>query len=123
MAEYILADIERKIGTKHNTWIYDITWVEPVTLDVFMTVVDESMRNFTRSHWDVMVTGDIPYGIYAGLRITARRDRVGLAVISADSIPQMITPMTQLEVERYIEIRQDQLAQENATQYEQLFNQ
>jgi len=70
-----------------------------------------------------MVTGLIPYGIYGGLRITARRDRVGLAVISADSIPQMITPMTQLEVERYIEIRQDQLAQENATQYEQLFNQ
>jgi len=119
MAEYILADIERKIGTRHNTWIYDITWVEPLTLDVFMTVVDESMRNFTRSHWDVIVAGDIPYGIYAGLRVTARRDRIGLAVISADSIPQMIAPMTHSEVERYIEIRQDQLAQENAKQYSQ----
>lgn len=121
MADYILADIERKIGTKHNTWIYDITWVEPETLDVFMTVVDESMRNFTRSHWDIIVTGHIPYGIYAGLRVTARRDQIGLAVISADSIPQMITPMTHNEVEQYIEIRQDQLARENATQYSQLF--
>jgi len=121
MAEYILADIERKIGQRHNTWIWDITWVEPLTLEVLMTVVDESMRNYTRSHWDHIVAGDIPHGIYTGLRTTARRDQVGLQVISADSIPQLVIPMTAWEVERYIEIRQDQLGREQATQYSQLF--
>ena len=34
--EYILSDIEKKIGSKNNSWIWDITWVELETLDVYM---------------------------------------------------------------------------------------
>jgi hypothetical protein len=74
-----------------------------------MTVVDETMRNFQRSHWDTIVAGSIPYGLYSGLRRTAKKDKDGLPVISADSHPQLIDPMTLDEVTRYIEIRQEQL--------------
>ena len=80
-----------------------------VDLQVYMCVVDESYRNFIRSHWDTIVTGDIPYGLYAGLRKTARKDHDGLPVISADSMPQLIEPMTEDEVFRVLEIRSEQL--------------
>ena len=109
MAEYILTDITPKIGSKHNSYIWDITFVDLVDLQVYMTVVDESMRNFTRSRWDSIVTGPIPYGLYTGLRRTARKDKDGLPVISADSHPQLIDPMTEAEVFHVLEIRQQQL--------------
>jgi hypothetical protein len=117
--EYILSDIERKIGTKHNTWIWDITWVELDTLEVYMTVVDESMRNYTRSGWDHVVTGAVPYGAYTGLIRTARRDKTGLRVISADSYPQLVTPLTTQDIELLIEHQQQALA--GSTQYQDLF--
>ena len=109
MAEYILTDIQPKLGHLNNTRIYDLTFVDLVDLQVYMCVVDESYRNFIRSHWDTIVTGSIPYGLYSGLRRTARRDRDGLPVISADSHPQLIEPMTETEVFRVLEIRSQQL--------------
>ena len=119
--EYILSDIEKKIGSKNNSWIWDITWVELETLDVYMTVVDETMRNYTRSGWDRIVTGAIPYGSYTGLIRTARRDRTGLRVISADSYPQLVTPLTTHEIDLLIDHQQHELAEANQTQFQTLF--
>ena len=119
--EYILSDIEKKIGSKNNSWIWDITWVELATLDVYMTVVDETMRNYTRSGWDNIVRGAIPYGSYTGLIRTARTDKNGLRVISADSHPQLVTPLTTTEIELLIDHQQQQLAQASQTQYQTLF--
>lgn len=109
MAEYILTDITPKLGRLNNTRIYDITFVDIVDLQVLMCVVDESYRNFTRCHWDTIVTGSVPYGLYAGLRRTSRRDKDNLPVISADSHPQLVDPMTIAEVNRILEIRREQL--------------
>jgi len=109
MSEYILTDIRPKLGHLHHTRIWDITWVDLRDLQVLMTVVDESMRNFRTSHWDTIVTGHIPYGLYTGLRKTARRDRDGLPVISADSQPTLIEPMTEAEIFHVLEVRQKQL--------------
>ena len=110
--EYILSDITPKVGTRHNSYIWDITWVDLDDLQIHMTVVDESMPNFTRSHWDVIVAGDIPYGIYSGLVRTNKTDKDGLSVISADSHPTMIAPLTMEEVYRVIDIRKQQLGLE-----------
>lgn len=116
---YILSDIERKIGSKHNTWIWDITWLDSEDLQIYTTIVDESMRNYTRSGWDTIVHGAIPYGIYAGLRRTARSNQDQLPVISADSYPQLVTPMTLDEVYRVVEwVHEQQL---EPTQYQKLF--
>ena len=109
MAEYILTDITPKLGHLNNTYIYDITFVDLVDLQVYMCVVDESYRNFIRSHWDGIVTGHIPYGLYTGLRKTAKKDKDGLPVISADSLPQLIDPMTEDEIFNILTIRQEQL--------------
>jgi len=118
--EYILSDIEKKIGHKHNTWIWDITWIDPEDLEIYTTVVDESMRNYTGSGWDQIVHGAVPYGIYTGLRRTARQNQDHLRVISADSHPQLTAPMTLDEVFRIVEYIQEQ-RQPPQTQYQNLF--
>lgn len=105
--EYILCDIERKIGNKNHSWIYDVTFVEPETLEVYMCVVDESYRNYTK--WEHLVKGNIPYGIYTGLRRTSRQDKNGIRVINADFAPQLVCPMTEHEVELVLETRREQL--------------
>lgn len=117
--EYILSDIEQKIGSKHNTWIWDITWIDPEDLQIYTTVVDESMRNYHRNGWVHLVHGAIPRGIYRGLRRTARQNRDRIQVISADSYPQLVEPMTLDEVYRIVEYIQEQ--QHPPTQYHELF--
>ena len=119
--EYILSDIQRKSSPRDLKWIWDITWVDLSTLTVYITVVDESMRNYTRSGWARMVHGDIPYGAYTGLIRTRRRDRTGLGVISADSRPQLMSPLTVSQVTDLIEHQQQQLARLEATPYQTLF--
>lgn len=109
MAEYILTDITAKHGRMNQSMIFDITFVDLVDLQVYMCVVDESYRNYTRSGWHNIVAGSIPYGLYTGLRKTAKRDKDGLPVISADSHPALIDPMTESEVYHVLEIRAEQL--------------
>jgi hypothetical protein len=107
--ELILADITPKIGSLHHSWIYEITFVDIRDLQVYTCVVDESMRNFTRSHWDTIVTNGGQLGLYTGLRKIAKRDKDHLPVISADSVPQLIEPLTEPEVMFYIERRKEDL--------------
>ena len=38
---YILSDITPKIGSMNQSYIYDLTWVDPEDLTVYMMVVDE----------------------------------------------------------------------------------
>lgn len=118
MKLYILSDIQQRLGHINGTQIWEITWVDPEDLAVLTTTVDESYRNYRRNHWDVMVSGAIPYGLYQGLVKTLRQDRDRLSVLSADSYPQLIEPMTAREVEQFIEIRQQDLA---PTQFADVF--
>jgi hypothetical protein len=108
MAQMILVNVERKIGRLNHEDIYDVTWLDPETMQIWMTIVDSSYRNFTRSNWDRIVTGDIIYGEYRGLIRTARVNRDGLPVISADSHPQLVTPMTLREVEQVVDVLKEQ---------------
>jgi hypothetical protein len=109
--EYSLSDVTSKIGPKHGSYIYDITFVDVETLEVLMCVVDESFRNYTRSGWNNLLAGDIPYGIYTGLRRKSKQNHAGIWVIDADSYPMMTAPLTETEVIEIIEIRQAQLTQ------------
>ena len=96
--EYLLTKIEHKFGTKNQNSIYDIHWFDLTDSELYVTIVDESYRNFVRSNWNQMVYGDTPYGIYTGLVRTARRTRDGTLVISADSHPQQLMPLTRDEM-------------------------
>jgi len=106
--ELILSDITPKIGTRHNSYIYEVTFVDIVDLKIYTTIVDESMRNYTRSHWDTIVAEN-QLGLYTGLRRTARIDKDSLPVISADSVPQLLDSLTADEIFTCIERRREQL--------------
>jgi hypothetical protein len=109
MADLILTQVHRKLGKLNHEDIYDITFVDIETLEIYMTVVDSSYRNYTRSGWDRIVSSENPYGLYSGLRKTAKRNTEGFTVVSADSHPQLIEPIAQRDLFGIIDGRREQL--------------
>jgi len=105
----ILADVTTKIGHLNGTYIHDVTLLDPVDLQLHTCVVDESYRNYTRSGWDKILERPIQYGLYGGLRETKKTNKEGFPVISADSRPLLIEPLTQADVELVIEVRKEDL--------------
>jgi len=97
------------MGIKNYADIYEITWVDIESLEVLMTIVDSTYRNYTRSHWDQIVTKENPLGIYTGLRRTAQTTQDRLTIISADSYPSLVEPLTEAEVVDILQVRQEQL--------------
>ena len=110
MKTYILSDVVRKTGIKHYQDIYELTWVDIESLEVLITIVDTTYRNYTRSHWDQIVTKENPLGIYTGLRRTEQSTQDQLQVISADSYPSLVEPLTEAEVVSILQVRQEQQA-------------
>ena len=103
---YILSDITPKIGHLNQAWIWDLTWVDPEDLAVYMMVVDSSYRNYAR--WRPIIDTH-SLGAYCGLKRTSRQDRNGQSVMSADSHPQLITLLDESMIYRIIELRQQEL--------------
>jgi len=103
---YILSDITPKLGHLNHAWIWDLTWVDPEDLTVYMMVVDSSYRNYSR--WQTIIDNH-SLGAYTGLKRTSRADKNGQRVMSADSYPQLITPLDEAMIYELIEIRQSQL--------------
>ena len=106
--EYILTDIKTKQGRLNNTYIHDLTWLDPEDLTIYMTIVDESYRNYTRSGWDRIIDLN-QLGVYTGLIRTAKRNTDNLQVLSADSYPQLVDTVTDREIEQFVDVRQQQL--------------
>lgn len=109
MADLILTQVQRKLGRLNHEDIYDITFIDIETLEIYMTVVDSSYRNYTRSGWDRIVSSENPYGLYSGLRRTAKKNTEGFTVVSADSHPQLIEPIAQQDLFGIIDGRREQL--------------
>lgn len=109
MANLILTQVQRKLGKLNHEDIYDITFIDIETLEIYMTVVDSSYRNYTRSGWDRIVTSENPYGLYSGLRKTAKRNADGYTVISADSHPQLIDIIPESKLFDVIDARRVQM--------------
>jgi len=107
--EFLLTNIERKQGRLNHEDIYDLTFLDVEDLTIYACVVDTSYRNYTRSGWDRIIADPTPYGIYAQLIRTQRRNRDGFQVISADSYPCLLTPVTEREIYQIIDIRKAQL--------------
>ena len=111
MKQLILADITAKTGRLNEDLIYDITFVCPETLDIFMTVVDSTYKNYTRNHWDQIVRDPEPFGLYSGLRVTDKQDKAGTRVITADSKPHKMMDLSQAEIIAVIEaIKRERIA-------------
>lgn len=112
--EYLLTDIRTK-HSKRGTgdYIYEVEFLDIDDLHVYVSVVDPTMRNWTRCNWELICEGEIPYGAYSGLIRTARKTQEGISVISADSYPQLICPMTEQELIDVIQYRKIELITKN----------
>ena len=98
--EYILISRTSKRGIMNNSTIYEFTFAN-AQHDVFMGVVDSSYRNFAK--WQHLVSGDVPYGIYSGIHVTNKRNKLGAQVINADFAPQMLNPLQPNEVQIFVD--------------------
>ena len=107
MKQLILSDITAKMGRYNEDYIYELTWVDIETLQVYSTIVDCTYRNYTRSGWDTIINNK-QLGIYDRLRLTAKQDKDALPVISADSHPRLLAACTEREIEQMIELQQEQ---------------
>jgi hypothetical protein len=108
--EYLLVEINTK-NSKRGTgdYIYEVGFVDLDDLTYYISIIDPTMRNWTRCNWEMICTGSIPYGSYSGLIRTARTTQQRTPVISADSYPQLITPLTEQEIIDIIQYRQLEL--------------
>jgi hypothetical protein len=105
--EYLLVDINTKLSKRGTgDYIYEVGFVDLEDLCYYVSVVDPTMRNWTRCNWELICTGSIPYGAYTGLIRTERRTQQNTPVISADSYPQMITPLSESDIIDILQYRQ-----------------
>ena len=108
--EYLLLDVTRKTSKRGTgDYIYEVSFVDLDDLQDYVTIVDPTMRNWTRCNWQLICEGTTPYGAYSGLIRTARKTQQNTPVISADSYPQLICMMTANEIVKVIEHRTLQL--------------
>ena len=103
---YILSDITPKIGHLNHAWIWDLTWVDPDNLDVYMMIVDSSYRNYSK--WQTIIDNKM-LGAYTGMKRSSREDKNGQRVMSADSFPQLVTPLDESMIIQIIELAQKDL--------------
>jgi len=107
--ELILADVTTKRGHLNDSYIHDVTLLDIETLELYTCIVDEHYRNYTRCGWNEILQRPIKYGLYGGLLKTQKKNNEGFPVISADSHPRLIEPLTETEVMTVIETRKEQL--------------
>lgn len=120
--EYVLADIDEHMGHLNGTVFWRITWVDASETSVWETTVDPTYRNFTRSGWDRIVESENPWGVYTGLVRSSRQTGSGSNVITADSHPQLVEPMTQADVVRIVQALHDRkFANAGQTRFGELF--
>jgi hypothetical protein len=99
MAQMVLIKVKQRTGIINGSDIYETVWVDEDDGTVHVMTADSEYENFKRSNWDKILTGDVAYGLYGGLKRTQRKDKHGLPVINADSRPQLIEPMTTNQAE------------------------
>jgi hypothetical protein len=100
MSTHVLCDITPKRGRLNQSDIWDLTWLDLEERTLRQMVVDSSYRNYAR--WKNIIDTNL-LGEYAGIRRSARLNHRGQAVMSADSHPQLVTPLTPGEICQIIE--------------------
>jgi hypothetical protein len=83
--EYILIDITEQ-PSKNGVTMWRLTFQCVGDNEIVEMTVDPTYRNFRKQGWDHVVRHECPWGVYTGLRRTARTTRTGVTVVSADSL-------------------------------------
>ena len=88
--QYLLVNIEEDLSKLNGSVYWRLTFLDLDDYSTWETTVDHSYRNFSRCGWDSIINDSRPFGIYEGLRQTARKTRDGNGVLTADSRPDKI---------------------------------
>lgn len=99
--KYILVGLEERHSSLNLGSYYRLDWLEPESLQLFSTSVDNQYNNYR--HWRTVIESRSPWGIYTNLKTTNKRDKHGATIISADSRPFLLDPLTQTEIELLLE--------------------
>jgi hypothetical protein len=97
MKQYLLVNCQPEHSTHNGVPLWRITWLDEVTGELLETTTDSSYRNHYK--WQSIITNPQPTGYYTGLRRTARKTREGVRVMSADSSPRLIAPISHDQVQ------------------------
>ena len=103
--EYILSDITCRNGRLNQSLIYDLTFID-LELQVYVMIVDTSYRNYSK--WQHIIDTE-SFGAYTGLRRTNAINQDRLPVLDADFPGQLVTHLTQRDIEDIIHHLQEQL--------------
>lgn len=95
--KYILVGVQERYSSLNLGSYYRLDWLEPESLQLFTTSVDSMYNNYR--HWRTIVESKQPWGIYDNLKLTAKQDKHGTTILSADSQPHLLDPLTQQEIE------------------------
>lgn len=117
--EYLLVDVTEGRSQLNGGRFWRLTFVAIEDGQTYEMTVDPAYDNFKRNGWDHVVGDEYPYGVYTGLRRTARKTSRGTPVISADGQARMVYRCANdAELARLVEL----LTEPAPTSYQELFH-
>jgi hypothetical protein len=122
--QYLLVNIEEDLSKLNGSVFWRLTFLDLDDYSTWETTVDHSYRNFSRSGWDRVINDSRPFGIYEGLRQTARKTREGNGVLTADSHPDKVACVdSHAEIVTILEELQREVAEKHSrtSQFGRLF--
>lgn len=120
--EYILVNIEQGRSQLNGGDFWRLTFQSVEDGATYEMSVDPAYNNFKRSGWNQVVTDEYPYGVYTGLRRTARRTRSGTPVVNADGRARIIYRCeNDEELAQLVQALTDSVAQPQNT-FQELFS-
>ncbi|CAB5207130.1 hypothetical protein UFOVP180_31 [uncultured Caudovirales phage] len=115
MKYYLLESIDETLGYSSNTVRITLHWREVDTLDSYITTIDPSYKNYTSVGWKHFLKDPEPWGVYTGMVVSKRSSKRGEGILDADSLPLLHEALTRREVQEYIKLREQAIAQEQHT--------
>ena len=98
---FILAKIESRHSHKNGGDYWLLTWIDTEQARILETSVDPQYDNY--KNWAPIINNKKPLGIYDNLKLSQRTTKNGTAIISADSLPRQLDPLSSEEVELVVE--------------------
>lgn len=87
--EAMLVNIEARPSAMNSGTYYRLTWVNIDDLTEWETDVQDTYRNWSKNGWQHIVQNQ-QYGLYANLRCQRTQTRSGIAIVTADSYPELL---------------------------------
>lgn len=95
--EYVLVNKEQ-FRSRTGSRMWRLTWICIDDMTRWETTVDEDMDNFVSRSWRRVCNNPEPWGVYTGLKRTAKTNKQGTPIITADSRQERVIPIESQEL-------------------------